>query len=178
MRRSKARDLAESTLEASRAFATLVLAAVIAVFVTTLVTQAGVIVADVVNGAPPDKLLEIIHPVGWLLTLFLSIYFGLPGAALFLGIAFWLCVRSAGTRRQFALSGVAAGVVHALIGLGLRLVDVGAGRLGDLEFAALWAGGFFLALSGRPEIAYFLLPASAIGGFLAGAFAGRARPSQ
>ena len=145
---------------------TSVVAGVVATFVTLMIWVAARAIPSIFGNAEPEMLLDLFSPLLWLGVLLASSIFGLFGALLFLVPSFALAYRLNPIAPKFATAGLLAGAAHAVIGTVLAFVSTSA----DWEWIihVQLFGGFMLASSPPIVSAPIVLPASMIGGWLAG----------
>jgi hypothetical protein len=149
--------------------AALTVAAIVATAVTTFLVICAGLVADLASGANANSgwgnlFGTMLFGVGW------AVVLGFIGA--FVAMAVGVTIFGRGQRtRSYVLAGVAAGLLHSLVGVALKLAvgqeGYAAGTNDVLGSIILW-GGFILTNLPGWNVVAVTIPASMLAGALAG----------
>ncbi len=144
-------------------------AALVAIFVTTWSSLAIQTLFELFRYGDPGDLLQLINPLGWLAILAFGALYAIMPTTVLLGLSF-LIAHNRGV--GYRVAGLLVGLAHACIGNAIKFADLFPYDSG-LEVWALSLSGFGLIELMRGELALLVIPASALGGWLGGAFFGR-----
>ncbi|NCP18815.1 MAG: hypothetical protein GW855_06620 [Erythrobacter sp.] len=144
-------------------------AALISIFVTTWSTFALNNLIEAFGYGDFWSLLHLINPLSWIGILAFGALFAILPATVLLGLAF-LIARSWGS--DYRIAGLIVGLAHACAGNTIKFAELFPYESG-LEIWAVILSGFGLIELMRADLALLVIPASALGGWLGGAFFGR-----